>query len=62
MPFKSEAQRRYMWANHPDIARRWAKKYGTPDNLPYHKKKKNWVKRLKDKVKKHLRDRKRRNA
>jgi hypothetical protein len=24
MPFKSEAQRRYMWANHPDIAERWA--------------------------------------
>lgn len=23
MPFRSEAQRRYMWANHPDIARRW---------------------------------------
>ena len=23
-PFKSEAQRRYMWANHPGIARRWS--------------------------------------
>lgn len=23
MPFKSEKQRRYMWSQHPDIARRW---------------------------------------
>lgn len=29
MPFKSEKQRRYMWAKHPEIARRWAKKYGS---------------------------------
>lgn len=29
MPFKSEAQRRYLWANRPDIAKRWAEKYGT---------------------------------
>lgn len=28
MPFKSEKQRRYLWANEPDIARRWSKKYG----------------------------------
>jgi hypothetical protein len=26
MPFKSEAQRRYMWMAHPKIARKWAKK------------------------------------
>lgn len=24
MPFKSEKQRRYLWAKHPDIAQRWA--------------------------------------
>lgn len=24
MPFKSEKQRRYMWANHPKIAKAWA--------------------------------------
>lgn len=24
MPFRSEAQRRYMFSQHPDIARRWA--------------------------------------
>lgn len=23
MPFKSEAQRRYMWSQHPKIAREW---------------------------------------
>ena len=23
MPFKSEAQRRYLWANEPEIARDW---------------------------------------
>lgn len=27
MPFKSEKQRRYLWATHPDIAKRWAHKY-----------------------------------
>lgn len=25
MPFKSEKQRKYLWANHPEIAKRWAK-------------------------------------
>lgn len=25
MPFKSEKQRRYMFANEPEIAKRWAK-------------------------------------
>jgi hypothetical protein len=29
MPFKSARQRRYMFAKHPKIAKRWAKKYGT---------------------------------
>lgn len=29
MPFRSEKQRRYMWANHPEIARRWTDKYGS---------------------------------
>jgi hypothetical protein len=28
-PFKSEAQRRYLWSQHPDIARRWTKRYGS---------------------------------
>lgn len=29
MPFKSEKQRRFMWAKHPSIAKRWTKKYGS---------------------------------
>lgn len=36
MPFRSEKQRRYMWAKHPTIAKRWTKKYGSK----IHKKKK----------------------
>lgn len=27
MPFKSEKQRRYLWANEPEVARKWAKNY-----------------------------------
>lgn len=29
MPFRSEEQRRFMWAKHPEIAKRWTKKYGS---------------------------------
>ena len=29
MPFRSAKQRRFMFARHPGIAKRWAKKYGT---------------------------------
>lgn len=29
MPFKSEKQRRLLWAKHPAIARRWTEKYGS---------------------------------
>lgn len=36
MPFKSEAQRKYMFARHPKIAKRWAHKYGVSKNLPEH--------------------------
>ncbi len=28
MPYKSEKQRKFMHAKHPDIAKRWDKKYG----------------------------------
>ena len=34
MPFRSEAQRRFMFARHPQIAKRWTQKYDTPDDLP----------------------------
>ncbi len=29
MPFKSVKQRKYMWAKHPGLAKRWTKKYGS---------------------------------
>ena len=29
MPFKSERQRRYLWRNHPEVAKKWADKYGS---------------------------------
>ena len=29
MPFKSEKQRRYLWANEPEIARDWTETYGS---------------------------------
>lgn len=59
MPFKSEKQRRYLWANEPAVARRWAHEdpadsgeYGEP---PRKKKKKkrthDWVKE-RDRMKK----------
>lgn len=41
MPFRSEQQRKFMWARHPEIARRWSHKYGSkPKRSPRRKKKK----------------------
>jgi hypothetical protein len=34
MPFKSEKQRRYLWATRPDLAKRWAKEYPNQKDLP----------------------------
>lgn len=35
MPFQSEKQRRFLWASHPDIAKRWAQEYPESNkNLP----------------------------
>jgi len=31
MPFKSYKQQRYMFLKHPEIAKRWADKYGTKE-------------------------------
>jgi hypothetical protein len=36
MPFKSEAQRRYLWLKHPKLAKRWAHEYPGQHALPYH--------------------------
>ena len=41
MPFKSEAQRKFLYAKHPDIANRWEDEYGVPKNLPKKKVKNN---------------------
>lgn len=40
MPFKSEAQRKYLFANEPIIAERWAREYPNQGKLPLHVKKK----------------------
>jgi len=40
MPFKSEKQRRFLWAEHPDIAKRWAHEYPTKKKLPMYANKK----------------------
>ena len=38
MPFQSEKQRRFMYAKHPAIAKRWAAEYGSkPVNKDPHK-------------------------
>lgn len=29
MPFKSEKQRKYLYATKPKLAKKWTKKYGT---------------------------------
>jgi len=34
MPFKSESQRKFMFAKHPEIAKRWSKEYPNQKNLP----------------------------
>lgn len=36
MPFESKAQEREMWANQPQIARRWEKETPNRENLPEH--------------------------
>ncbi len=40
MPYKSQAQRAYMHANHPKIAKRWDKEFPNQGKLPEHTKKK----------------------
>jgi hypothetical protein len=34
MPFKSKAQRRWMYKNLPKVAKRWEKKYPSRGSLP----------------------------
>ncbi len=35
MPFKSENQRKYLWAKHPEVAEKWTKKYGSAVQKAY---------------------------
>ena len=36
MPFESDAQRRFMYSQHPEIAKRWREESGPQHNLPEH--------------------------
>jgi hypothetical protein len=38
MPFKSVKQRKYMFAKHPEVAKKWAEKYGSKPQPGYKKK------------------------
>lgn len=40
MPFKSKAQMRWMFANHPKMAKKWAKHTKNAKNLPDKKRRK----------------------
>lgn len=46
MPYKSDAQRKFMHAKHPDIAKRWDKEYPDQKDLPEHVKKSSVEQRL----------------
>ena len=34
MPFKSSIQEKFMYSQHPDIAKKWTEEYGQQKNLP----------------------------
>ena len=36
MPYKSDAQRKFMHAKHPEIAKRWDAEYDSGGKLPAH--------------------------
>lgn len=53
MPFRSEAQKRFLFARHPKIARRWAKEHpeslsDLPEHVGRKKKKKRKARKLRD--------------
>lgn len=55
MPFQSEAQRRFMYAKHPEIAKRWSKEFPNQHDLPEHKlkkKRRDYLRELGEKSKK----------
>ena len=46
MPFVSQAQRRYLYAKHPEVAKEFASKTPKGEKLPEYSKKKEAMKRL----------------
>ncbi len=34
MPFQSKAQEKFLYAKHPDIAKKWQDEFGQPKHLP----------------------------
>jgi hypothetical protein len=64
MPFKSTQQRKFMFARKPEIAKKWAKKYGIkprlgaapkiPQNILDHLRRKRAKERQKNKPKGHI--------
>jgi hypothetical protein len=45
MPFKSEAQRRYLWAHDPKLAQKRSDEYGSGKGLPYHVRKRKRIRK-----------------
>jgi hypothetical protein len=37
-PFRSKSQAKWMFANKPEMAAKWAREYGMPSTLPEHTK------------------------
>lgn len=42
MPFKSKRQQAFMYARHPEIAKRWQAEYGNPPKKRLRKKKRKY--------------------
>lgn len=40
MPFQSEKQRKFLWANKPELAKKWSDKYGSKPKKKLYRKKK----------------------
>lgn len=51
MPFKSEAQRRYLWMKHPEIAKEFAAHTPKKKELPEHVAMANMLKKFRSKKK-----------
>lgn len=50
MPFQSDAQRKFLYSKHPDVAKEFADKTPKGANLPEHKKKKKHNKAQQDAI------------